>query len=116
MPDLLLLERMAQTKGSTGVASSLMRFWIATGLVLGAGCADAVHVVSQGPTEPSTKIEELPDAIAARFPRPERSSRFEQTRRRMISGALHPSRVFSDTSLWGPETSPTLRTITAKGS
>src|SRR3954469_20134758 len=109
-------ERVAQPERSTGLASGLMRHGLALGLILSAGCADAVRVVSQGPTEPSTKIEELTGAVAARFTRPERSSRFEQTRRRMISGALHPSRIFSDTSLWGQETSPTLRTIMAKGS
>ncbi len=116
MPFLSRLERTAQPERSTRLASGLVRFGYIGGLALATGCADTVRVVSQGPTEPSTKIEELTDAIAARFTRPERSSRFEQTRRRMVSGALHPSRVFSDTSLWGPETSPTLRTITAKGS
>jgi hypothetical protein len=109
------LERKAQPDRSTRLASGLRQFAPILLLFGALSCSETVRVVSQGPTEPSTKLEELTDAVAARFTRPERSSRFEQTRRRMVSGALHPSRVFSDTSLWGAETSPTFRTITAKG-
>ncbi len=80
------------------------------------GCADSVRAVVDGPTDRATKVEEVSDAIAARFTNPERSGRFEQTRRKLISGALHPSRVFSDTSLWTTTSGTTARSLWAYGS
>src|SRR5881628_1432281 len=95
-------------------ATGLRRLAVLAPLVL-AGCADAVRGISDGPTERSTKIEELTGAIAARFTSPERSSQFEGQRRRLITGALYPSRVFSDTTLWLGTTSPTFRSLSALG-
>lgn len=81
-----------------------------------AGCAESVRAVADGPTDRATKVEEVSDAIAARFTNPERSGRFESTRRRLVSGALHPSRVFSDTTLWTTSLNPATRSLWAHGS
>src|SRR6185295_5157583 len=95
----------AQKQKRRPVASRLERIlgrWrrivAACSVVAGFGCAESVRAVVDGPTDRATKVDELSDAIAARFTNPERSGQFEQTRRKLISGALHPSRVFSDTS------------------
>lgn len=113
----------AQQQKRRSVASRLERILgrcrcAATGVAfLGViGCADSVRAVVDGPTDRATKVEEVSDAIAARFTTPERSGRFEQTRRKLISGALHPSRVFSDTSLWLTTSNPTSRALWAYGS
>jgi hypothetical protein len=83
--------------------------------LLASGCADSVRAIIDGPTDRATKVEELSDAIAARFTNPERSGQFESTRRKLISGALHPSRVFSDTSLWTTTNGTTSRSVWAYG-
>lgn len=85
-------------------------------LVFAAACSDSVHAVTDGPRERATKVEEVSDAIAARFTSPERSGRFESTRRKLVSGALHPSRVFSDTTLWTANTGANGRSVWAHGS
>jgi hypothetical protein len=82
----------------------------------GSGCAESVRAVSDGPTDRATKVEEVSDAVAARFTTPERSGRFETMRRRLVGGALHPSRVFSDTSLWTTSLGTTSRSLWAHGS
>jgi hypothetical protein len=74
-----------------------------------------VRAIVDGPTDRATKVEELSDAVAARFTNPERSGTFESTRRKLVSGALHPSRVFSDTSLWSTTSNPALRSLWAYG-
>jgi hypothetical protein len=83
---------------------------------LAVGCSDSVRVISEGPKDRATKVEEVSDAIASRFTNPERSGRFESTRRRLVSGALHPSRVFSDTALWTTSINPATRSLWARGS
>jgi hypothetical protein len=85
-------------------------------LILTAGCAESVRAVADGPTDRATKVEELSDAIATRFNNPERSGHFESTRRKLVSGALHPSRVFPDTSLWSASPNPSVRQLWAHGS
>src|SRR5688572_20815269 len=101
------LERMLNSLRPIGAAASILA---------GSACADSVRALSDGPTDRATKVEEISDAIAARFTAPERSGRFETTRRRLVSGALHPSRVFSDTSLWTTSINPHTRSLWAHGS
>jgi hypothetical protein len=81
-----------------------------------AGCAESVRAVADGPTDRATKVEEVSDAIAARFTNPERSGPFESARRKLVSGALHPSRVFSDTGIWTSSPNATTRSVWAHGS
>ncbi|MEO5568064.1 MAG: hypothetical protein ABIR92_06210 [Gemmatimonadaceae bacterium] len=78
-------------------------------------CAESVRAVGDGPKDRASKVEEISDAIAGRFTNPERSGRFESTRRKLVSGSLHPSRVFSDTSLWTTITNPAVRSLRAHG-
>jgi hypothetical protein len=92
------------------------RILLPTALLLSSGCAESVRTIADGPTDRATKVEELSDAVAARFTNPERSGKFESTRRKLITGALHPSRVFSDTSLWSTTSNPTMRSLWAYGS
>ena len=89
---------------------------LAGAILLCGGCAESVRAVIDGPTDRATKLEEASDAIAARFTHPERSGRFESSRRKLVSGALHPSRVFSDTSLWLTTATPGNRAMWAYGS
>jgi hypothetical protein len=79
-------------------------------------CADGVRAGVDGPSDRATKVEEVSDAIAARFTNPERSGRFEAARRRLVSGALHPSRVYSDTSLWSVSPNSATHALWAHGS
>ncbi|HET9424121.1 MAG TPA: hypothetical protein VFO55_02025 [Gemmatimonadaceae bacterium] len=113
----------AQSKRLPGFATGLVRLAIAgRPLALGGlmavatGCVESVRAVADGPKERATKVEEVSDAIAGRFTNPERSGRFESTRRKLVSGALHPSRVFSDTSLWSATANSSLRSLWALGS
>jgi hypothetical protein len=101
------LERVFRTCGGLGLPVAV---------ALASACADSVRAVGDGPTDRATKIEEISDAIATRFTNPERSGQFETTRRRLISGALHPSRVFSDTSLWSTTANANTRSLWAYGS
>jgi hypothetical protein len=113
--------RLAQKLKPRAVATGLERSFrvcrrlAAAGSLAASACADSIRAVADGPTDRATKVEELSDAVAARFTTPERSGRFESTRRRLVSGALHPSRVFSDTSLW-TTSNPTTRSLWAHGS
>lgn len=83
---------------------------------LAGGCADSIRSIGDGPKDRATKVEELSDAFAFRYTNPERSGRFETMRRKLVSGALHPSRVFSDTSAWTTTTNPATRSLWALGS
>src|SRR4051812_21882020 len=78
-------------------------------------CSDAVSVVADGPERPAVKISQLTDAIAARYTLPERSGRFELARRRLVSGALVPSRAFDDSAIWSSFPSPATRVLAARG-
>jgi hypothetical protein len=84
-------------------------------LLVMSSCVDAVSVVSDGPTRQAVKIAQWSDAIASRYTTPERSGRFESARRRLVSGALVPSRAFSDTAIWSTVSSPTTRVLGAHG-
>lgn len=123
---------MRSFRGAAPPAQIHHRFKVATGLerralhrlrtclplalLAGIGCADSVRSVVDGPKDRATKVEEASDAIAARFTNPERSGQFETMRRKLVSGALHPSRVFSDTSLWTTSNGPLARAVWAHGS
>src|SRR3954469_6584471 len=80
-----------------------------------ASCTDAVSVVADGPERPAVKISQLTEAVAARYTLPERSGRFELARRRLVSGALVPSRAFDDSAIWSSFPSPGTRVLAARG-
>ena len=88
---------------------------ILAGAVCLTSCVDAVAVVSDHPTSADVKVTQLTDGIAARFTSPERSGRFENARRRLVSGALIPSRIYDDTSVWSSSISPATRLLRAHG-
>src|SRR2546423_6921430 len=81
---------------------------------LNTSCVDALSGVGDGPTQKPVKIAQLSEAIAARYTTPERSGQFESARRRLVSGALVPSRAFFDTAIWSAS-SPTSRLLGAHG-
>lgn len=83
---------------------------------LASSCADALAGISAGPSSPAMKIEQMTDAVAARYTTPERSGRFETARRRLVSGALVPSRAFADSSIWSSFVQPSTRVLAAHGS
>ena len=82
--------------------------------LLAATCVDGLKPLNEEPA-PATKIEELTDAVAARYTSPERSGRFETARRRLVAGALVPSRAFADTSIWSTVIPPATRVLSAHG-
>ena len=123
MPLLPAVEHATQQQKPSAVAPRLPRSFglgrflsAAAAVFFASACADSVRAVADGPTDRATKVEELSDAIAARFTNPERSGRFESMRRKLISGALHPSRVFSDTSLWTNSPTANFHAVWAHGS
>jgi hypothetical protein len=64
------------------------------------GCADAVSGISGSPAQAAAKAQQFSSALAARFTNPERSSRFGSARKKVAQGALVPSRIWGDTSVW----------------
>src|SRR3954462_866385 len=82
---------------------------------LASSCVDAFAGFGDGPTARPEKVEQLTNAIAARYTSPERSGRFEVARRRLVSGALVPSRAFADTSIWSAFIPPATRVLAAHG-
>jgi hypothetical protein len=84
-------------------------------LLTAASCVDAVSAVSDGPAPPDVKLTQLSEALAARFTSPERSGRYGTARRRLVKGALTPSRVYGDTSIWSAAVSPATEVLTAHG-
>src|SRR4051812_18885679 len=82
---------------------------------LASSCVDAFDAFSDGPTTRPVKIEQLTNAVAARYTTPERSGRFEMARRRLVSGALVPSRAFADTTIWSIFVPPATRILAAHG-
>ena len=88
---------------------------IASCAILPSACLDAISHISDGPSPRSAKIDEVSDALTARFTSPERSGRFETARRRLVGGALSPSRVYGDTSIWSATFPPATKALTARG-
>ncbi len=84
-------------------------------LLATASCVDAVSVVSDGRTPADVKVAQLAEALAARFTSPERSGRYESARRRLVRGALTPSRVYGDTSVWSATVPPATQALMAHG-
>jgi hypothetical protein len=84
-------------------------------LALGTSCVDAVSAISDAPVPYDAKVAQATEAFAARFTSPERSGRFETARRRLVRGALSPSRAFSDTSIWSESATSATRSLLARG-
>lgn len=82
---------------------------------MAASCVDAVSAVSDGPVPPEVKVAQLSEALAARFTSPERSGRYGIARRRLVKGALTPSKVYGDTSIWSATVPPATQVLTAHG-
>jgi hypothetical protein len=80
-----------------------------------AGCVDALATVSSAPIPPAVKMEQFASALAARFTNVDRAGRFETARRRLVAGALIPSRVFEDTTVWNAARGPSQRRLVAAG-
>src|ERR1051325_7903773 len=79
-----------------------------------ATCVDGFKPLGEGPARTS-KIDELTDAVAARYTTLERSGRFETARRRLVAGALVPSRAYADTAIWSTFIPPATRVLAAHG-
>jgi hypothetical protein len=58
---------------------------------------------------------ELFQAFASRFTSVDRSAKYDAARVRLAQGALVPSRIFNDTSVWSGEASATSRTLFVQG-
>lgn len=105
-------ERPPQTPRRRRFAAGLVRL---CALLAAASCVDAVSVVSNRPVPADIKVAQLSDALAARFTSPERSGRYATARRQLVKGALTPSRVFGDTSIWSAAVPPATQVLTAHG-
>src|ERR1043165_9573135 len=83
-------------------------------VVLTATCVDGFKPLNEAPAA-SAKVDELSEAVAARYTSPERSGRFESARRRLVAGALVPSKAFSDSAIWSAFVPPATRVLSAHG-
>src|SRR5207302_1451389 len=101
----------AQTQRHGRFAAGLVR---SCTLLLSAACVDAVSVVSDGPVPADAKVAQLSEALAARYTSPERSNRYATARHRLVRGALNPSRVYGDTSIWSAAIPPATEVLTAR--
>jgi hypothetical protein len=77
------------------------------------GCREAVIRLS-GPGNRLTNAEEMFGTLAARVTQPVRDARYDSARVRLVKGALLPSRVWNDTSVWTSATS-SRRTLVVRG-
>lgn len=78
---------------------------LALSLALPIACRGVPGMGAMGdtPAEARANADTLFGALAARFTDVHRSPRFARARSRLIRGALSPSRVFGDTSIWTAE-------------
>ena len=67
-----------------------------------------------GPGNRLTNAEEMFGTLAARVTQPTRDARYDSARVRLVKGALLPSRVWNDTSVWTSATS-SRRTLLVRG-
>jgi hypothetical protein len=77
------------------------------------GCREAVLRLS-GSGKSLTNAEEMFGAFTARVTQPTRDTRYDSARVRLVRGALLPSRVWNDTSVWTSATS-SRRTLLVRG-
>jgi hypothetical protein len=84
--------------------------------IMGMGaCAEAFRSGSPNPGVLQQRADGLFEAAEARFSPNELSPRYEAVRLRLAQGALIPSRVFDDTTLWDARPSATRREIFVQG-
>jgi hypothetical protein len=82
------------------------------------GCRDALNELNRAPaSNPSAAApaEELFTALERRYTDVRRTDAHTSARRKLAEGALIPSRVFSDTSVWSVMPSPNTRMMFAEG-
>ncbi len=108
-------DERVQTPRRFQFSTGLLRSATVCGLFAVTSCVDAVSAVSEGPVPADLKVAQLTEAFATRFTSPERSGHFETARRRLVSGALSPSRVYGDTSIWSATVPPATRSLIAHG-
>jgi hypothetical protein len=82
------------------------------------GCRDALSELNRPPANSPTgaiPADELFTALERRYSDVQRTDAHTSARRRLAEGALIPSRVFSDTSVWSVRPSTTTRMMFAEG-
>jgi len=102
----------AQTQRHPRFAAGLVRLCT---LLLSASCGAAVSAVGDGPGPAEVQVSRFSEALAARYTAPERSGRYAAARRKLVKGALIPSRVYGDTSIWSSVIPPASEVLTARG-
>jgi len=78
-------------------------------------CADTFRSASSSPAALAGRVDQLFEALSARFTSNELSPRYDVVRKRLGQGALTPSRVFSDSAIWDARPSPSRREIFVQG-
>jgi hypothetical protein len=77
-------------------------------------CHDAFSALADGSPRSPSRAEELFAALGARVTEPLRDAKYDSARLKILNGALLPSRVWGDTSVWTSETA-TRRTLLISG-
>ncbi|HXT18706.1 MAG TPA: hypothetical protein VN706_23975 [Gemmatimonadaceae bacterium] len=104
--------RASRTHASARLAGPLAAALLIAGI---AACAETFRAGSAGPTIVGARAEQMFDAGATRFSPNDFSPRYKTTRLKLASGALVPSRVFDDTSVWDARPTPTRREVFVQG-
>ncbi|MEO7082910.1 MAG: hypothetical protein ABI442_18705 [Gemmatimonadaceae bacterium] len=80
-----------------------------------AACSETLRPLGGTPAAAEANAGELFDALSTRFSPAELSPKYDVVRVRLAQAALVPSRVFGDTSVWGPQPSPSVRVLRIVG-
>jgi hypothetical protein len=96
------------------VALAILTTGLAASITLSA-CSDTLRPLGATPAAAEANANGLFEAFSVRFSPTELSPKYDVVRVKLAQAALVPSRVFGDTSVWGIQTSPSIRTIRIAG-
>jgi hypothetical protein len=89
---------------------------LALSLSAAAACTDSLRPLGTSPAAAQAHADQLFEAFATRFSPSDLSPRYDLARVRLAQGALIPSRVFNDTSVWESRPTPSSRLLYVSGS
>ena len=105
------LEPLHTTRRATRRAAVL--FAVAT--LAAAGCSGALPALGGSPRATRTAGDQFFHSLSARFTNVFRTPKFAQARGKLARGALVPSRVWDDTSVWTSQEGDASRTLSLQG-
>jgi hypothetical protein len=84
-------------------------------IVAGNACSDSLRALGTTPVVADTRTAQLFEAMTTRFGANEFSPKYDAARIRLAEGALIPSRIFNDSSVWEGRPTPTSRVLYVSG-